>query len=55
MRISPDLFGKEIFFLFNGFKIRINEEKDLISNGLDNGCTIIIFDINNIMGGNSNF
>ena len=54
MGINPDFLGKNIV-LFNGFKIRINEEKDLISNGLDNGCTIIILDINNIMGGNSNF
>ena len=55
MEISPDLLGKNIFFLFNGYRIRINEEKDLISYGLESGCTIIILDTKNIIGGNSNF
>ena len=55
MGISPDLLGKDIFFLFNGTKIRINEEKDLISYGLDGYYTIIVLYKNNLIGGNSNF
>ena len=55
MGLNPELLGKEIFFLFNGVKIRINEEKDLISYGLEDTCSIFVLDFNNIRGGNSNF
>ena len=45
MGISPNNLGKYFYFLFNGSKIRINEENDLISYGLFNGCQIIVIDI----------
>ena len=55
MGISPDLLGKNIFFLFNGHRIRINEEKDLISYGFVDCSKIIVLDTINMIGGNPNF
>ena len=54
--ISPNLLGK-IFFLYNGYKININEEKDLISFGFDfeKIFRIVVVDSNNTIGGNSKF
>ena len=57
MKISPNLLGKHITFLFNGYVININEEKDLISFGFefDRNHKIVVIDNNNVIGGNSNF
>ena len=44
MGISPNILGKQVFFLFNDNKIKINEEKDLISYGLDNCNKILVLD-----------
>ena len=54
MALSPDLLGKNIF-LFNGHRIRINEEKDLISYGFKDYSKIIVLNTMNKIGGNSNF
>ena len=54
MEISPDLLGKKINFILNGKKININEEKDLISFGLERGIRIIVDENQNVMGGNLN-
>ena len=55
MEINPNLLGKEINFLFNGYKININEDKDLISFGFSGGSHIVVLDAKNIIGGISNF
>ena len=57
MKISPNLLGKHITFLFNGYVININEEKDLISFGFEfyKDHKNFVFDNNNVIGGNSNF
>ena len=54
MEINPDLFRKEIYFLFNSYKININEDKDLTSFGLKDGDKIIVMDSKVKIGGNSN-
>ena len=54
MEINPLSLGKEIFFIFNGHKVNINEQKDLISFGLKENFKISVFDSRNIMGGNLN-
>ena len=51
MQISPNFLGKEFFFLFNNHRININEEKDLISFGLEDGIKIKVFKSQNILGG----
>ena len=51
---SKDLWEKFVF-LFNDCKISINEEKDLISYGLENNCQIRVYDVVNVIGWNSNF
>ena len=55
--ISPNILGNKIYFLYNGHKLNINEEKDLISFGFDLGTNykIIVVDKDDLMGGNSNF
>ena len=54
--ISPNDLGK-LIFLYNGYKININEEKDLISFGFEFGITyrIVVVNSDNLMGGNSKF
>ena len=54
MEINPNILGKQIYFLYNGYKIKINEEQDLISFGLSDLSKLIVVDTKNIMGGNSN-
>jgi hypothetical protein len=51
MQINPNFLGKEFFFLFNNHRININEEKDLISFGLEDGIKIKVFKSQNIIGG----
>ena len=41
---------KSLFFLFNGFKIDINEEKNIVEYGLDKGGKIIVMDIKEVIG-----
>lgn len=41
---------KSLFFLFNGFKIDINEEKNIVEYGLDKGGQIIVMDIKEVIG-----
>ena len=55
MGINPNLLGKKIYFLFNGCKININEDKDLISFGFRDWTTIIVNETNRMIGGNSDF
>jgi len=50
MKMNPDKF----YFLNNGLRLNINEEKDLISFDLDKSNTIVVLDRYNILGGNSN-
>ena len=45
MGIKQDLLGKIFYFLYNGQRININEEKDLISFGLVDKAKIIVFRI----------
>ena len=52
--INPNILGKVIYFLYNGCKININKDKDLISYGLRSGSDIIIVDAINTIGRNSN-
>ena len=44
MEINPNIFGNDCYFLYNGHKININEDKDIITFGLGNGSTIIVID-----------
>ena len=55
IEINPNLLGKQIFFLNNGYKTKINEEKDLISYGLCDLSKFIVVDSKNTIGGNSFF
>ena len=41
--------------MFNNCKISIDEEKDLISYGLENTSKIRVYDMVNVIGWNSNF
>ena len=51
MKVNPKILGKEIFFLFNNHKININEDKDIISFGLENGNKIVVLQSQIIIGG----
>ena len=55
VEIDQNLLGRDIYFLFNGYKININEDKDLTSFGLKDGDKIIVVDSKVKIGGNSNF
>ena len=52
MKLDNNLIGDRIFFLYNGYKINQKDyEKTLLEFGLRNLSTIIVLDINNIIGG----
>ena len=53
--INRNYLGKEIMFIHNGCRININEEKDLIAFNLEKFNNIIVYETNNVIGGNSNF
>jgi len=53
MEINQNLLGKDIYFLYNGYKLNINEDKDLPSFGLKDGDKIIVVDSKVKIGGNS--
>jgi len=52
VKLSPNILEEKLGFMFEGHRININEEKDLISFGLNNLSKIIVIDNYNLMGGN---
>ena len=53
IKIKENLLGNKVFFLFNGCKINIKEEKNIIDFGLEEGSTIIVLVSAELMGGNN--
>ena len=53
--IDPKDLREKLGFIFKDCKININEEKDLISYGLENNNKIDVYDMDNVIGWNSNF
>ena len=52
MKLDNNLIGDKICFLYNGYKINQKDyEKTLLEFGLINLSTIVVYDMNNIIGG----
>ena len=52
MKLDNNLISDKIFFLYNGYKINQKDyEKTLLEFGLRNLSTIVVYDMNNIIGG----
>ena len=43
--------GKYIYFLFNGGRLKINEQKTISNFGFKTGDFIIVIDTSNLLGG----
>jgi len=48
--LGPAVMGKLIFFLFNGAKLDINENRTVIEMGMSSGTTIIVLDLKGVIG-----
>ena len=48
--LGPGVIGDSIFFLFNGKKLKLNEEKTVCECGLHNGGHIVVLDIKEVIG-----
>ena len=48
--LGPGVMGSSIFFLFNGGKLDINENRDVTQMGMTSGSTVIVLDIKGIIG-----
>ena len=56
VKLNPNLLKEKLIFIYDAQKINTNEEKDLISFGFCKSSNkIVVFDRNNMIGGNSNF
>ena len=51
LKVSEQLIDDKIFFLFNGYRIRKNDERNTIELGMSDGASIIVIDSNAILGG----
>ena len=52
MGLDIGVLGKYIYFLFNGLKININENKNIFQFGLNASNVIMVIDTSNLLGGN---
>ena len=48
--LGPAVMGDSLFFLFNGQKIDINEQRTVYDLGLHNGGQIVVLDIKGVIG-----
>ena len=48
--LGPGVMGTSIFFLFNGLRLDINENSTVSEIGLISGSTIIVLDVNSVIG-----
>ena len=48
--LGPGVMKNSIFFLFNGSKLDINENRTVIEMGMTSGSTVIVLDIKGIIG-----
>ena len=51
LKVSENLIDDKIFFLFNGCRIRKNDERNTIELGMSDGASIIVIDSNAIIEG----
>ena len=48
--LGPGVMGSSIFFLFNGGKLDINENRDVTQMGMTSGSTVVVLDIRGVIG-----
>ena len=48
--LGPNVIGDSLFFLFNGNKINLNEEKTIQEYGLTTGSIILVLDVKEVIG-----
>ena len=48
--LGPAVMGDSLFFLFNGNKLKLNEEKTVYDVGLHNGGHIVVLDVKEVIG-----
>ena len=48
--LGPNVMNDSLFFLYNGSKIDLNEQKTIFEFGLDTGKTIMVLDIKEVIG-----
>ena len=48
--LGPGVMGDSLFFLFNGQKIDLNEERTVFDIGLHNGGHIVVLDVKEVIG-----
>ena len=48
--LGPGVMGDSLFFLFNGQKIDLNEERTVFDIGLQNGGHIVVLDVKEVIG-----
>ena len=48
--LGPAVMGDSLFFLFNGQKISVNEQRTVYDLGLHNGGQIVVLDIKGVIG-----
>ena len=48
--LGPAVMGDSLFFLFNGNKLKLNEEKTIYDIGLHNGGHIVVLDVKEVIG-----
>ena len=48
--LGPVVMGDSLFFLFNGNKLQLNEEKTVYDIGFHNGGHIVVLDVKGIIG-----
>ncbi len=52
MNLDESVLGKYIYFLNNGAKIKINEQKSIRNYGFNDADIILVIDTSNLLGGN---
>ena len=48
--LGPAVMGDSLFFLFNGSKLKLNEEKTIYDIGLHTGGHIVVLDVKEVIG-----
>ena len=51
VNLDESVLGKYIYFLFNGGRLKINEQKTISNFGFKTGDFIIVIDTSNLLGG----
>ena len=54
MNLDESVLGKYIYFLYNGNKLKIDEQKTVLEFGFKESETILVLDTSNLLGGEIN-